>query len=152
MDLVKTEVLGPVNQGMQRELERLANENTLLRQRIETLELQLTTAQQAPVAQVAPATRQVTATPVRTQQPVVQNAPAAARDPGVRPTANVQVVSPPSSAREPQTAKPRVHIVKSGDKLTTIAQSYGVNLNRLMQANPGVSATRLQIGQSIKIP
>ncbi|MBA4149343.1 MAG: LysM peptidoglycan-binding domain-containing protein [Verrucomicrobia bacterium] len=146
MDLVKTEVLGPVNQGMQRELERLANENIALKQRIETLESQLNARQAAAVQAV----RQATPVPQPQTQAVAQ--PQAVAEP--RPSAASTVLESPRQTSAPQRAaqNPRVHIVKSGEKLTTIARDYGVDLNRLMQANPGVSPTRLQIGQSLKIP
>ncbi|MFN7140302.1 MAG: LysM peptidoglycan-binding domain-containing protein, partial [Limisphaerales bacterium] len=152
MDLVKTEVLGPVNQGMQRELERLANENTLLKQRIETLEAQLTSR----MAANAQLSRQSTAVPI--SQPISTHQSQAPAPVGTqpRPTPPSQPSDAPTTqSREnptQRTNRPRVHIVKSGDKLTTIARDYGVELSALMRANPGVEATRLQIGQSINIP
>ncbi|MEP6663268.1 MAG: tetratricopeptide repeat protein, partial [Verrucomicrobiota bacterium] len=48
MDLVKNEILAPVNQGMQRDLERLAAENLLLKRQIEGLQTQLQELTRAP--------------------------------------------------------------------------------------------------------
>jgi LysM repeat protein len=44
------------------------------------------------------------------------------------------------------------HVVKSGDNLYRIALNYGVTLNQLQQANPGVHAQSLRIGQKLTIP
>ncbi|MBM3882226.1 MAG: LysM peptidoglycan-binding domain-containing protein [Verrucomicrobia bacterium] len=42
--------------------------------------------------------------------------------------------------------------VKKGDYPAKIARAHGVTVAALMQANPGVVATRLQIGQKLVIP
>ena len=44
------------------------------------------------------------------------------------------------------------HVVKSGDNLYRIATNYGVTLNQLQAANPGVNAQSLRIGQKLVIP
>lgn len=164
MDLVKSEVLAPVNQGMQRELERLVSENNLLRQRVETLEAELIAARRAAAA-VAAGSASTVRQPVQTQpqtqqvrhQPVAQQTTQpsyAAQQTQVTPTQAASTATPGRETASPVVPRnqPRVHVVKSGDKLTTIAQEYGVDLNRLMQANPGVNPTRLQIGQRLNIP
>lgn len=146
MDLVKTEVLGPVNQGMQQEMERLTTENILLKQRVEHLEAQLT-GRLAPPANRPPAgTPQAPASSATNtaSNPVHVSAPS--RNPSA-PT----IIPPTASSPAPRPAA-RIHTVKSGDKLTVIARDYGVDLARLLQANPGVDPSRLQIGQKINIP
>lgn len=45
-----------------------------------------------------------------------------------------------------------VHLVQSGDTLSSIAKQYGVTLAALMAANPTVDSRRMQIGQQIVIP
>ncbi len=45
-----------------------------------------------------------------------------------------------------------VHVVESGDTLSSIANRYGVSLSQLMAANPGVDPRRMRIGQHIVIP
>jgi LysM repeat protein len=46
-----------------------------------------------------------------------------------------------------------VHVVEAGDSLSAIADEYGVPLEDLLAANPGLSEdTPLQIGQQIVIP
>jgi len=44
------------------------------------------------------------------------------------------------------------YVVKAGDYPARIAKDHGVSLNALMQANPGLQPTKLQIGQRIQIP
>ncbi len=44
------------------------------------------------------------------------------------------------------------HRVRSGENFTVIARTYGVSLNELMDANPGVSPRSLRAGQEIRIP
>lgn len=42
--------------------------------------------------------------------------------------------------------------VKKGDTLTKIAHAHGLNLNALLQANPGINPARLQVNQKLFIP
>jgi hypothetical protein len=44
------------------------------------------------------------------------------------------------------------YLVKSGDTLTKIAHAHGVKLNDLLQANPGVNPSSLQVRQLLVIP
>jgi len=46
----------------------------------------------------------------------------------------------------------RVHTVREGDTLTSIARFYRVRLEALTAANPGVNPRRLKVGQSLTIP
>lgn len=45
-----------------------------------------------------------------------------------------------------------LHTIKSGDTLYKLSQLYGVSVNSIIAANPGVDPNNLQIGQNIKIP
>ncbi|UXE64113.1 MAG: LysM peptidoglycan-binding domain-containing protein [Woronichinia naegeliana WA131] len=52
---------------------------------------------------------------------------------------------------------PCQHTVESGDTFSNLALAYygdgsDVNSQRIANANPGVSATGLQIGQQLQIP
>lgn len=44
------------------------------------------------------------------------------------------------------------YIVKSGDTLAGIAERYGISLEDLIAANPGVNASSLSVGQSVRLP
>lgn len=55
-------------------------------------------------------------------------------------------------AVEPASTGGVEHKVKSGESFSTIAKNYGVTVKAVQDANPGVDARRLQIGQTIRIP
>ena len=62
---------------------------------------------------------------------------------------------PTSTPLPTPTASPipvRVHVVAQGDTPSGIALQYGINVEALMQANPGLDPRRLQIGQELLIP
>lgn len=44
------------------------------------------------------------------------------------------------------------YLIKSGDTLSKIAQTYQISLNSLMALNPGIDPLNLQIGQVINVP
>ncbi|WP_325531872.1 M23 family metallopeptidase [Sporomusa sp.] len=57
----------------------------------------------------------------------------------VPPKTEQQVTQVPAAAPEPSQQAFRKHVVVSGDTLIDIAQHYGIDLETLMAANPGVS-------------
>ncbi len=46
----------------------------------------------------------------------------------------------------------RIHTVKPGETLSTIARKYAVRLDTLEAANPKVDARKLQVGQVLSVP
>ena len=52
----------------------------------------------------------------------------------------------------PSTQGGSVHHVASGDTLSSISRRYGIGLDRLVAANPGLDPHRIRIGQPIVIP
>ncbi len=128
MDLVKTEVLAPVSQGIQRDLERLNAENLLLKRQIEALQNQIAAAATTP-----PASTSVAPQPIAIAQPRASD-PAPPRD----------------STPAPQ--RPRTHVVKSGETITSISAKYDVKLNVFLAANPRVDPRRLKVGQVLSVP
>ena len=130
MDLVKTEVLAPVNQGMQRDLERLGAENLLLKRQLEALQTQLAARPVAPVSNTGGSSS--VPDPIPRAQTRVTNS-----EPRVIPTPSV---------------RPKTHIVKAGETITAIAAKYNVKLNLFLAANPRVDPRRLKVGQSLTIP
>lgn len=88
----------------------------------------------------------------------------AATPPEFTPTNPVAVVEPNPPAANPNVTtsvpvpgieNPGVatdYVVKSGDTYVTIAKSKKVTVKSLTEANPGVEATKLQIGQKLHIP
>jgi len=127
MDLVKNEILAPVNQGMQRDLEKLSAENLLLKRQLEALQLQLTSRNIIPG----------NGSPNSTQR---------------EPDATVSARPADPNSRSASPARPRAHTVQAGETFTSIAAKYNVKLAAFMAANPRAEPRRLKVGQSLNIP
>ncbi len=59
---------------------------------------------------------------------------------------------PPASFVSLPTPTPIIHIVEGNDTLIGIAEEYGITLEELQAANPGVSPLYLQVGTELIIP
>ena len=57
-----------------------------------------------------------------------------------------------ATATTPSATPGSVYVIAKGDILATIAKKSGVTLKALQEANPGVDAKKLQIGQKLQIP
>ena len=66
------------------------------------------------------------------------------------PSAAPAPTSPPAEATP--TAGASVYTVQAGDTFQQIARAHGLTIRALAQANPGVQARRLQIGQRLLLP
>lgn len=136
-ELVKTDTLTTINPAALQELERLRDENQQLRKQIEYLQVQLQSRPAAPPAQGPPG--QATAPPLRPPPPSLRAGPTnLTRSPAPGGTAPVSTF--------------RTHRVKANETPISIARQYGVRLESLRAANPGLDARRLQIGQTLKVP
>jgi LysM repeat protein len=115
----------PNSRDLQREVDRLSAENQLLKKQLAALKTQ-------------PA-----ATVLLTQnrfEPVRYTTTAAVRPATLR------------SVEPSQAARPRVHIVKSHETMTSIAAEYGMRASAILAANPQTDPRRLRIGQSLNLP
>ncbi len=77
-------------------------------------------------------------------------------NPRINPN-NLQVgqsICIPGATPPPQPSCPNgtLYTVRAGDTFFRLSQQFGVSVDALMRANPGVDPTRLQIGQIICIP
>lgn len=122
-EIVKAESLAPVYYAMERELNRLKQENQDLRSQLENFQSQ--------TVRVAQATAPPPATPQRI---------AFAGSPN--PATEVRAVSPTY----------KQHVIKPNETLASIARAHQVRLETIMAANPTLQPKRLQPGQTIKIP
>jgi len=137
--LAQTVSWDPVTEKQQRDLEKLVEENKSLREEFEkwrayAMRLQNQTNQ---AGAGSAATRVV--------QPSV---------PGPSAATGAAPANPGNPDRSPVTPRAtlRTHIVKAGENPNTIARKYGVKVEALMAANPGVDARRLRVGQAVTIP
>lgn len=144
-EVVKAESLAPVAQNLMRELDRLKEENRLLRARLEPASTQ--PAGRTPILPRAPANRQEIMGPASPIPLRTSNGPA-----------NVLRNPPRLSSQDRITPLPplapaaRTHTVKSGDTPYSIARQYHLKLEALMSANPAIDPKRLKIDQIIAIP
>lgn len=141
-ELARTVSLGPVTQTMQREFERLTEQNQKLAEENKALREELEKARALTAVRGEPGG--APAAPVRGPDPAPRAAPPAARP-----------APDPSSVRAASPVAPparRTHTVKAGETATVIARRYGVKLEALLAANPRVDPRRMQIGQSLVIP
>lgn len=58
----------------------------------------------------------------------------------------------PNAPPPPQPPQNRIHVIKSGDTLGALSTAYGVPVNVILDANPGIQLNSLRIGQRITIP
>jgi len=130
-ELARAVSLAPVTEKLQHELEQLTEENKRLAAQNKLLQDELEKAR-------APAARR--AVPADAPAPAESTRLAAAR----AATAAAAGSAPVASAR--------THTVKAGESPSLIARRYGVKLEALMAANPGLDPRRLQVGQSLNIP
>src|SRR5262249_9196962 len=87
------------------------------------------------------------------------NAPAtntvAAFEPTNMPPAVTNLAPAPSTATVAPTPPPEApaeYTIAAGDNFSSLAKKFHVTTKALVDANPGVEPTRLQIGQKIHIP
>jgi LysM repeat protein len=100
-------------------------------------------------------------------QPAAKNQPATAPNPIVAPlSANagspppVHIASPPpggSSQNHPVHSTPTkpilgTHTVAAGETAVRVARRYGITLDALLAANPGLEPRRMHVGQVLNIP
>lgn len=65
---------------------------------------------------------------------------------------NVPPVTPPVTPDPGLTSGATEHIIQKGETFEKLAKKYGVSVNAIKQANPGVDPTKLKIKQKIAIP
>jgi LysM repeat protein len=104
-------------------------------------------------------TNDVTETDTNPPSAEMSNAPTANATPEGTPQAPGANVPPPSAPPEapvvPPTPAPPTeseYVVVKGDYLAKIAKENSVTLKALEEANPGITPTRLKIGQKLVIP
>ncbi|MBE0540808.1 MAG: LysM peptidoglycan-binding domain-containing protein [Verrucomicrobia bacterium] len=128
-ELAKGVLPMPSTPGIQRELEQLAAENRQLREEVEKWRTHY-------------GGRGVTNTTA---------------SPGSGPQTTTTATAPPqgdvlSVASPVRVETGRTHLVRSGETFYSISQKYGVKLDSLMAANPGLNPKRMQVGQRLTIP
>lgn len=133
VELAKTVSFSLVSQEVFEKLTHLTTENTALRQKIMELNMQLAGVTPAPSQSAGGNSEQAS-------PPAVREPP----KPAFR-----------SSARSPQTAQSgsvRSYVLKKSDTFYSLSKKFGVTLQAIQAANPGMNARQLTVGRTIKIP
>jgi len=140
-ELARTVSLGPITEKVQQEFEHLSDENKRLTLENKTLhdELDKWTAYARSLQALTNRGTGI-APPSRAGQP----SELAAVSSSNTATANHVASSSATGSHS--------HTVKPGETPTLIARKYGIKLDVLMAANPGLNARRLQVGQALSIP
>jgi tetratricopeptide (TPR) repeat protein len=122
----------PSAPAMQQQLEKLTGQNRQLQDEVDKWRAYYQSQQTAATNPPAIVVAQQIPNPVPIQ-PAVANA---------NPPAN-----PPAT-----TVKPRTHSVVAGETPISIARKYGIGLNALIKANPGLNPRHMRVGQVLKLP
>ncbi|MBL6765332.1 MAG: LysM peptidoglycan-binding domain-containing protein [Verrucomicrobiae bacterium] len=131
MELAKLFLIAPVVPDIQKELDHLKDVVKQLEGENEKLRYELTTRPTPPAT--TPTAPEPDPTP-------------AAESPKMLATA------PPSPIREEPEDQNVFHTIKNGDYPVKIARRYGVKVEALLKANPGLDPRRLKIGMKVSIP
>jgi hypothetical protein len=174
-ELVKADALGTMQPAAFRETERLRDENQILRRQILALQAQIPSRQVGPTnspgtvrgGASVPASRRP-AGPANPPGPAVfaHSGPREAigtESPGgtgvaraaggrVSGSDSLSAGDRPGGAGAGSAARPRSHPVKQGETPASIARLYGVRLEALLAANPGLEPRKLKIGQPLNVP
>jgi LysM repeat protein len=137
--LAQSVSLGPVSDKQQREFEQLVEERNHLRDDLEKW--------RAYAAQLQKLTNQSSAGPQETR--LVQ---ASGTVQSVAVSASRSNVANPGRTPVLPASSARTHVVKAGETPSLIARKYGVKIEALNAANPGLDARHLRVGRVLTIP
>jgi LysM repeat protein len=145
--LASSVMLGPVTDKVQRQMEQTAEENKLLKEENKRLKEDME-KWSAYVARLQTLTNSGATAPVLSSQVVKTSSP----EPGIATGSTRRSNSVASTSSLSSAPSGRTHAVKSGETPSLIARKYGVKIESLMTANPGLDAHRLRVGQVLRIP
>jgi LysM repeat protein len=123
----------PPSTEIQRQLEKLAEENRQLHDQLDRLQAATATGTQPDRV------------PFQQTASVAATSAAAASGVGAAPVSHSERIARTTSSA-------RTHKVQAGETPMAIARRYNVKLDALLSANPGLNPKRMQIGQSLVIP
>ena len=180
-ELAKAESLAPLYPAMQRELEKLREENSQIRRQLEFLQNQAlarsgSTATNQPDRDRAPVAFRTTsdrplASPTfgsaAATHTISDRAPASltfgsrvAAHPTEltdnsrlpRPLGSSEIPAAPAGVASVASGSGRKHTVKERETFASIARTYRLPIQSVLAANPGVEPKRLRAGQTVNIP
>lgn len=144
MELAKLFLIAPVVPDSQRELDRLKEVVKDLQRENESLRRELALIHSPPPA--PPARKPGTLPAAKPSSPVEPSGRSLFAETPL-PVPTQPAPSPPKPA-----TKRVSYTIKNGDYPAKIARKYGVELEALLKANPGINPRRLKIGEKVTIP
>jgi tetratricopeptide (TPR) repeat protein len=148
-ELVKAESIAPVYYAMEREMQKLKDENQSLRRQVEAAQPRVASPAAAPaspsVAQLGSASPSSYLSAPTNAMPGRNESQQSAR--GAAATSPEYITPLPFRA-----GNARMHVVKDGETPASIARFYRVRLDSLMSANPNLNPKKMRAGQTIKVP
>src|SRR4051812_43642781 len=135
-ELAKTESLAPLYPSMQRELEKLREDNSQLRRRVDFLQTQVA---------VPAATVPTNSSPSFSAPPNNEVLVEGGRS-------NTRMASSQERSANPATTGVRKHTVKDRETFASIARLYRLRIDSILAANPSIEPKRLRAGQTVNIP
>src|SRR5205823_621292 len=145
-ELAKAESLAPLYPSMQRELEKLREENSQLRRQLDFLQ------NQALAKAAATETNPVPATPagrVTRSDPLALPTSSHTLSSTLSPAARIDKLGDKVNDK---VVTGRKHVVRDRETMASIARMYRLRVESVMAANPAIEPKRLRAGQSLNIP
>ena len=121
----------PSAPAAQRELEQLAEQNRQMRDELDRWRAYYASQ-----------------TAARTNQPATPPRPTPQQTTAVIPAQPATT----TAANPAKITSPRTHTVASGETAIRIARKYGVPLDALLAANPGLNPKKMRVGQMLNVP
>ena len=150
MQLAKLFLIAPVIPSIKKELDQLKGEVKTLKQQNYKLRWQLS-------ALNAPENPGDTSSEgfYRISHPIVQafNTPAIHNATRIEPALATQLQMAQATIKSiTSTSSLKLHTIRNGEYPAKIARRYGIKVEALLKANPGINPRRLQIGDKVTIP
>jgi LysM repeat protein len=146
------DVLQPTTPAAQKQLDKIIEQNRQLQQQVDALkQWNAYYVNQLAAQKTNPPPVQnnyVPPTPATSPTPDDVTVPS----PSPAPAPTIVSASKPKPLPAKPIAKPRTHVVASGETLAAIARKLGISLTALEAANPDVNPKKLRAGQTLNLP
>jgi len=152
MDFASSANLGPLNHNTEIKMKKLVEENGALESKVKNLEGQLAQMREVLVLQknaLNQKRQEAEGRQAKDQMVSLERRSGNAVVPG---GSNAPSELRPRSRPTPNRPKYQKHVIRSKDHFYSLSRQYGVSVNAIKAANPGVDSRSLQIGQVVNVP
>ncbi|MGO8764982.1 MAG: LysM peptidoglycan-binding domain-containing protein [Limisphaerales bacterium] len=142
----------PSSSATQQQLEKLIEQNRQLQDEVDKWQAYYASQQAAltnqPYTQIPEPTQEVSQ-PLQSQPQIVADQQPL---PESHPETHAETHKPEAFVTPLPGAASRTHMVVAGETAMAISRHFGIRLNELQAANPGVNLSRIRVGEVLKIP